>query len=650
MKNKQLYTILLVLLILMPANLVVIAQDDDYPLKLCEKGAFSTEEGFKASVSTYDNNRQISDGDILSVDGQLCARNVDLMQVFGTGEVDLGLDAVDIIDFESRLIAFSTELDDPRHNFTDGDILTTSGSVIPNHALLASFETNYGYQVNSNLGLDALQFVGDPDAIQELFEIAHGFAPGDWQGTTLQATLDELHVDIWFSIESSWIPTSEVSTPLLNGDILSARDGTVVMSQHDLLNILEIPAGVQEGGVNLGLDALAAGRGGDVSLLIFSTKILYNGEPSFTDGDLLWHGGNILNNNRELVSLFRPSVDFLGLDALWMPLYTPSNEPNIQSMCGRNYPVTDFDGGIVAPGDSGSGLYRENDSLRHPCGGYVPIDGFLPSDGGISRFRVAFRPVDIPVQPAGTAPGIQTNWIIEEWGPRSCDYYGGELSTDSNGWMDAGEYLAAMDEPCAQNNLYLAVWDTRDLVDPNGHYVLWLEWEDANGVLHKESYEHHLQLDNIAPVVDGVQIKLPGDNTDETPAVSMGGEVPAGAVLEIWGQFSDDHFQEFRLVLRGGDPPIEFYYPRISYYVSLTDNIDNTGTTPDDMNVYLVDLDMVGDSPSFTAPCCYVLDLDVSDAAIRHNFDGKRVREISSITSASTTFSVAPGIEVTPTP
>ena len=74
-----------------------------YPLENCRTGAFSTEEDFMMTRGEpYDGNPYISDGDLLSPSGQLCARNADLLVNFnpaGVAPADLGLDAIDILNF-----------------------------------------------------------------------------------------------------------------------------------------------------------------------------------------------------------------------------------------------------------------------------------------------------------------------------------------------------------------------------------------------------------------------------------------------------------------------------------------------------------------------------------------------------------------------
>lgn len=135
---------------------------DAYPLQHCERGAFSTEEDFVMTEGEpYDGDPYISDGDVLSLDGQVCARNRDLLANFFVGAVppDLGLDALDILDVKDRIVAFSTEIDHPGGSFTDGDLLFTTGGVVPNAALVAAFK------MKPNVGLDAVQMMGERDAI-----------------------------------------------------------------------------------------------------------------------------------------------------------------------------------------------------------------------------------------------------------------------------------------------------------------------------------------------------------------------------------------------------------------------------------------------------------------------------------------------------
>lgn len=616
------------------------------PVSACAKGAFSTEEDFMArEIKPFDGNLYISDGDMLSFDGQVCMRNANLIAAWFAGALapDLGLDALDLLELERPIIAFSTEVDDPAGRFTSGDLLFTPGWAIPNLALVKPFNITW------DIGLDGVQFIGKLDAIlrfvnslpnrpRELFLQNPGL---------LQSLLKEYDIDIWFTVEG----TAALGTrsQVLDGDLLSAATGTIVASQSSLLPN-DVPAGLAQRGVDFGLDSIATPRDRDLALksLWFSTEILYDGEKTaFTDGDVLRLGDGVQAPNWDLIKPFHPLADFLGLDALAVAdTGEPPKDPNIQSMCGE-LPVADFNGGLALPGGLGTGLYRVNFALtppgnppRRPCGKYVPIDGFLPASG-VARFRVAYRPAGSARPAAGTALGIQTHWRIKQWvgWPINNCLLGADLNTDANGWMPAATYLAAKSGTltgCANSGLRLAVWDTDNELslgpaDKNGHYVLWLEWEDAGGTLHQEPLEHHLQLDNtlpqIAPYPAGLQVFLPGGLTP-VPAC---GQAPSGNnKLEVWGQFKDDYYWNFYLEVRGGSPPASAGFGPHNYY-DPTDgppglkNTDDTGTTPDGATVHLRDIDLAATLGSSFKRCCYVLDLWVRDATVRHVFPDRNI-------------------------
>ncbi len=347
---------------------------------------------------------------------------------------------------------------------------------------------------------------------------------------------------------------------------------------------------------------------------------------------------------------------------------TIPKDPNIQKLCGEKS-VLDFDGGNVLPGDPGpfTGLFQDNPTVgppwpdgrpHRPCGKYVPIDGFLPS-GNVAEFRVAYRPAGDPVPPVGTAPGIQTKWNLWEWNffpwPGGCLTDAGpfELQTDSDGWMDASDYLDAKTGALTGcvNSLRLAVWDTNNEqglgvgLDPNGHYVVWLEWKDNALVLHKELTEHHIQLDNTLPVINDLLITL-ADGTTPVPAC---GEAEPGNIFKVFGDFEDDFYWYYSLAVRGGDPPAAVGYGPHNYFDGTSEvaNTGTTGTTPSATTVLLRPIDMNDLGASFT-DCCYLLDLWVFDAAIRYYF----INNIELINgtgstafadNAFTTFAASPG-------
>ncbi|MFQ5341875.1 MAG: hypothetical protein ACE5F6_10060 [Anaerolineae bacterium] len=282
----------------------------------CAQVGFSVEEDFVTQGPTpADGNPIISDGDLLGPQGQICARNRNLLAAFGAAAPlpDLGLDAADIISIERELVAFSTELDDPGGRFTAGDLLTTAGAIIPNVALLAAF------QVTGDLGLDGIHVLGDEQAIVAFFEFAQRQGRGFWvqNPDALPAALKERGVDLWFTTEGKG--TAADGTVFLDGDLLSAATGAIVLA-NDVLLAAPIPAGLPDRGVDFGLDAISSDRRGDRNTLGLSTEIRYQDSgTSFTDGDVLAFGGSIRTLNGDLVTPFEPRARMLGLDALTYP-------------------------------------------------------------------------------------------------------------------------------------------------------------------------------------------------------------------------------------------------------------------------------------------------------------------------------------------
>lgn len=284
-------------------------------LSPCKGVIFSTEEEFVAQAGAPpDGNPVISDGDLISFDptggtAQLCARNRDLLQRFEL-LADLGLDAVDVVSAADFLIAFSTELDEPQGRFTAGDILFTSGVVIPHQALFTRFDV----PLEGNLGLDALQFVGRPDAIRKLAEELTGLEERLREnGGVLIELLERLEADIWFSTEGTG--SFRGDTLFLDGDLLSVRRGGIEVLNADLLP-LTVPAGIPDRGVDFGLDAVATDPEGNVEVAEFSTELSFDGEPTFAEGDVLRFGNGTQVACSDLLQTFKPLAGCLGLDAL----------------------------------------------------------------------------------------------------------------------------------------------------------------------------------------------------------------------------------------------------------------------------------------------------------------------------------------------
>ena len=278
----------------------------------CRQMAFSTEEDFLTrGPEPPDGNPIISDGDLLGAGCVVCARNHELLRAFDVQD-DLGLDAIDILDADRLLAAFSTELDSPHAGqFTAGDLLFTHGAVIPNAALLHGFGIPH-----PDMGLDAVHFVGDPKQILEFAHFVLEIDPAYWQRLgALQASLRQYDIDIWFSTEGT--APYPAFPAFLDGDLLSARDG-IIVARNALLLPGSVPAGIPTRSTDFGLDAVTASRLPTRETLHFSTEILYRGEPVFTDGDVLLILNGVIYTNSDLIRCFEPATNFVGLDALFL--------------------------------------------------------------------------------------------------------------------------------------------------------------------------------------------------------------------------------------------------------------------------------------------------------------------------------------------
>jgi len=271
---------------------------------------FSTEEDFFTQ-----GTKIISDGDLLNAEGYVYRRNHELLSVFEV-KFDLGLDAADVIDKEKNFVAFSTELDDPMGRFTAGDLLATNGAILPNSALLYTFNIPLGL----DLGLDALHFTGEKEAIIEFLNKVEEPSREYFleNPDVLIEIFEGLNVDIWFSTEGT-APTPE-EPGFLDGDLLSAATGKIEAANSDLLP-LSVPAGIPNQWVDFGLDAITLVNIDNTKNIGFSTEILYEGRLSFTDGDVLVQGDGVVLHNASLINAFEPNVEELGLDALSFYLY-----------------------------------------------------------------------------------------------------------------------------------------------------------------------------------------------------------------------------------------------------------------------------------------------------------------------------------------
>ncbi|MFC2106204.1 hypothetical protein ACFLS0_05605 [Candidatus Bipolaricaulota bacterium] len=561
--------VLLAIVVLVFASAVT-GQIGPEGLKACQRLAFSTEEDFVTfGPEPADGNPIISDGDLLGIGCVVCARNQDLLKDFDVNE-DLGLDAVDVIDVERYLVAFSTELDSPHlGQFSAGDLLFTNGAIIPNAALLSSFNMS-----RPDMGLDAVHFVGEAGKIIQFVDNAQKMGVEYWRREgTLQAALRQFEVDIWFSTEGTGpYPAQPV---FLDGDLLSARDGIIVVS-NDLLLPAGVPAGIPSRGVDFGLDAVAADRTGDPKLIQFSTEILYEGELGFTDGDVLLLGDGIVHTNKELIECFEPRADFLGLDALAIvEVVRPPCGAAIIRVGGMPAGSINADG--LASGPSATTpTFSAYDS---PFGQWVEIIGLMPSCTECTEFRVEYGEwVTSTIPPISWTPLTDTfkEWIFI-W-PSTFLYI--SRVPDSAGWLDI---LCNT----TMGGLYVP-WNTSGR---NGKYSLRLTVTDTGGVEHVSS-PVVVMLDNKEPDIALTIFSSP-----------QCGDVMVGDTVSGMITGTDVHFYSYRLRYESG--LASGLIMPVRKYAGVTD----TG----DANVTFA-WDTTG-----LPPCGYRIVLEVWDRTIRSN-------------------------------
>ena len=574
----------------------VAGQVDPARLAQCLEIGFSVEEDFVTQGPVpFDGNPIISDGDLLGPGGALCARNAELLSGFDIpAAFDLGLDAADVITVTANLglVAFSTELDSPNAGqFTSGDLLVTNGAVILNEALTAKWDVNY------DLGLDAIHFVGDRVEIRRFLEAAAGQSPVD--AVTLSGFFETYStVDIWFSTEGTFGPLA--SPTFLDGDLLSARNGTVVASNADLLDP-SVPAGIPGKGVDFGLDAVATDRRGTKRTIHHSTEILYEGKVAFTDGDVLRYGNGVVATHWDLIKPFEPKADMLGLDALTVNL-----RPGPEVCISR---ITKIGGVDIADINPGTGMVMpltiSGINAPQPFGGRIPLEGQICDD--VDRFRVVYRkagssdpwePIDVPVP---------RNWQvrIDALIPPGPDCVGSMTwSSSASGWFDGVDYRDLSRPALGGCNpgLALTVWESGAAVaGSEARYELILETETSSGIVSDTT--RLVQLDNQAPIVN---LDKQAGTCDEFSETDM--------PLMVTGRISDTHFHRYRLAISGNSYGVH-HYPTVAYYDDPTDNIISTGTLNWDLfnNLRTVD---VGDLATDPIECGYTVHFTAWDRTV----------------------------------
>lgn len=625
-RNVRIITLSVVLtaVLLLPAGLVS-GQVGPDALKHCAEFAFSTEEDFVThGPEPADGNPIISDGDLLGSGGVVCARNYDLLHDSFDVTQDLGLDAVDVIDVDDYLVAFSTELDSPHGNqFTAGDLLVTNSTIIPNVALTHRFDVGY------DIGLDAIHFMGDGEDIVAFLDEIQQYSRDHWlqNPSVLYQILNRHKIDIWFSTEGTKWPVE--GKRFLDGDLLSAATGNIV-ADNGILLPADVPAGIPNRGVDFGLDAFASltrdlesarERG------YFSTEILFEDDFSFSDGDVLHVANGIAATNDVLVGPFEPKAKDVGLDALWVRMPSPE-------VC-RNA-ITEIGGLKTHVSSIGSnGLATLWHPTAHPFGEHIPIWGTICDD--VISFRVLYDDLgDGADYPLGEPIAIPWgNWKLRDlslFSPTGCtpDWPLDWGTSDPDGWYDGVLFQTYRDlggsDDC-NDDLALTSWDTGPAENPNiaspaspkipdGLYAVWLEWETAGGI-EREPVPHNVRVDNRYTQIEDLVIPAGEGHCPEYSGTNTS--------FMVRGQFSDDHFWAYQLKIDGDCYPGSGHtYTQTHYYdgTSAAAHLDDTGTTPDStlVDLHPVDLKDLSANP---ISCAYSIELRVWDRTIVGRFHKK---------------------------
>jgi len=585
-KNKKTRWILAAavgLVILLLYATPAISKVDANKLSHCTDIAFSTSEDFITHGPTpSDGDPYISDGDLLGLNWATCARNAELLATFNITD-DLGLDAVDVINIDNFVVAFSTELDSPSTGpaFTSGDLLTTNGAIIPNQALTNAFADG---GIPYDLGLDAVHFIGEIESIDAFIDEAVQVAREEWFSPPdrLENMLLTNNIDIWFSTEGTYTPAKPPG--FLDGDLLSAATGTVQVYQDQLLPI-SVPAGIPVRGVDFGLDAVTSDRSFETDNVHFSTEILFNGEFNFTDGDLLQINSSVIAvNSADLVNYYQPPATMLGLDAVWIGKQAEQGcVSRITKINGVDVADIDLTTGMINPGVLGF-------NAPAPFGGTFDIQGTVCDD--VERFKVVYR--SNPSDPWEVIKvNASKNWKVKEdaFFPPIPDCLGLRVwNSGTNGWFDGPDYRHLEDATLGGCNtgLALTVWES-DLVSGGDElYELVFVTETAGGVF--SDTLRTVQLDNTTPTVELEKVAGICNSFSTTN-------------ITVVGRMQDEYFYAYQVKI-SGDGYGTFPYTKTAYFDDPTDQVIATGTMSWASYVDIQDIDLTDLTPSPVA-CGY---------------------------------------------
>jgi len=441
--------------------------------------------------------------------------------------------------------------------------------VIPNVILTRKFQLGY------DIGLDAVHFVGETEAVIGFAAEIQGRGRDYWLKTpdALAGMLRQWNIDIWFSTEGT--PPQVNAPQFLDGDLLSARDGIIVIG-NDALLPNTVPAGLPSRGVDFGLDAFTSRSTSPDSVRargLFSTEILYwPGDGSgFTDGDTLNVGNGIEFSNWDLIAALEPRARELGLDALSHGRLGPPPQcyGALTALGGVQAPIANLN-----PADGMVDLLVY--PTRHPFGNDIPFWGHLASC--VTKFRVVYRPQGdlgdgTPILPGPWNVGDPTTWDPVTM---SCLGTMPRPVPDAQSYYDAAEFavLRQCDDslPLTSLDTYDTATDTHLL--PDGLYEVRLDYMVGTTPHHGPWYR--VRLDNTLPEV--LDLALVVNSGSSGGSASCPVYSAANMPLMLKGQFKDDQFWRYRARIDGDLYPAHTY-PLVNYYD--VGYLDDTGTTPD---------------------------------------------------------------------
>ncbi|MEP3638591.1 MAG: hypothetical protein ABJN14_15175 [Paracoccaceae bacterium] len=510
-------------------------------LAKCEGLWFSTSEDFLATARSREitgapssTTTIISDGDLLSFQvgagSQLCARNEELLRPFDIERFDHGLDALDKVVFEESVVigAFSTELDSINTGqFTAGDLLFTNGVIVPNAALLARF----GLPSRFDLGLDAVHIEGGPRELRELLSKLADTDPNTLRENPglLAEILEGTNTDILFSTEGT---PPEVQKPLfLDGDLLSAKTGTIVRGNADLLPAM--PAGLPTRGVDYGLDAYTPSLDPIelVPVELFSTEVNVR-KNTLSDGDVLSVGPGLYLRNLGLLGSFNPLDIDMGLDAL-------ADRPSDIVRCGFGITaISHID--VNARIDSVTGLYDTDRAF----GRDLRVQGNVPGRG-CPRFQTHEFQVRVSIDGAPEQPVFHPsslNWMTSE---APCIGLSVPYASDAGGWFSLTQYQRVVDCP---NDESLGIWrSAADMPNAVGTVTMRIALRPIGGGGPEVfSAPIRVRVDNKRPEDVTMALYQPGETEPFLNQCKIDGNGEP-VLIDIRGTFTDDHFRMYDL-------------------------------------------------------------------------------------------------------